>query len=107
VLKALALGIDGVFVGESESKSSPYAGIGPALSRNIEQTRAILREHGIEPERVRAKEFVTIMLGGFVAQLNELTAFAEAAGPIPEEKRKALEETVANGLPRAEAQVTQ
>ncbi len=107
ILKALALGIDGVFVGESESKSSPYAGIGPALSRNIEQTRAVLREHGIEPERVRAKEFVTIMLGGFVAQLNELTAFAENAGPVSEKKRKALDETLANGLPRAEAQVAQ
>ena len=74
---------------------------------NIEQTRAVLREHGIEPERVRAKEFVTIMLGGFVAQLNELTAFAKDAGPVPEDKRKALEETLANGLPRADAQVAQ
>ena len=56
----------------------------------MSKTRAILDAEGIDPERVRFTEFVTVMLGKFVGELNGLSGFAERLGPISRDKREAL-----------------
>jgi heterodisulfide reductase subunit A len=90
MLQALELGADGIFIGESEEKSSPYPHSVAVMKDNVAAVRAALAEQGIEPDRVRCFEFVTVMLGAFVAQMNGLAQFARGAGPIPAEKREAL-----------------
>jgi coenzyme F420-reducing hydrogenase delta subunit len=90
MLQAFELGADGIFIGESEEKSSPYPHSVAVMKDNVAAVRAALAEQGIEPDRVRCFEFVTVMLGAFVAQMNGLAQFARGAGPIPAEKREAL-----------------
>jgi heterodisulfide reductase subunit A len=86
MLKAFELGADGIFIGESEERSSPYPHSVAAIKENVSSVRAALKERNIEPERVRYCEFVTVMLGAFVNQMNDLSDFARRAGPIAREE---------------------
>ena len=90
MLRAFELGVDGILIGESESKSSPYAGSVEAIGRNVSTVRGVLESEGIDPGRVRFTEFVTVMLGKFVGELNGLSEFAERLGPIPHDQRETL-----------------
>jgi len=96
MLEAFELGADGIFIGESEEKSSPYPHSVSAIKENVSLVREVLKERNIEPERVRYFEFVTVMLGAFVNQMNALAEFARTSGPIPDEDRKVLVEHLAN-----------
>jgi heterodisulfide reductase subunit A len=98
MLKAFELGVDGILIGESEEKSSPFAGSARAIRENVAKTRAILEAAGVDPERVRFLEFVTVMLGKFVGELNGLSEYAKRLGPIPEDKRQLLGEGVDSKL---------
>jgi heterodisulfide reductase subunit A len=90
MLQALELGADGIFIGESEEKSSPYPHSVTAMKENVATVRNVLRDRGIDPDRVRYSEFVTVMLVPFVNQMNGLSEFARRSGPIPGEDREAL-----------------
>jgi heterodisulfide reductase subunit A len=90
MLQAFGLGADGVFIGESEEKSSPFAHSVGVIKDNVAAVRAALRDVGLEQERVRFSEFVTVMLGAFVNQMNSLSSLARKSGPIAEGDRKAL-----------------
>ena len=90
MLQAFELGADGIFIGESEEKSSPYPHSVAVMKDNVAAVRAVLEARGIEPDRVRCFEFVTVMLGAFVAQMNNLSQFARASGPIENKQREAL-----------------
>jgi heterodisulfide reductase subunit A len=90
MLRAFELGVDGILIGESEEKSSPFPGSAKAIRENVAATRAILEGAGVEPDRIRFLEFVTVMLGKFVGELNGLSEYAGRLGPIPEEKRRLL-----------------
>ncbi len=90
MLQAFELGADGVFIGESEEKSSPFAHSVAAIKQNVAAVRAILEERNIDPDRVRFSEFVTVMLTAFVNQMNSLVEFVRAAGPIPDGEREML-----------------
>jgi len=90
MIRAFAAGADGLFFGESEEKSSPYPHGISVLNDNIDQVKKILQEKEIETERIRLVQFVTVMLGGFVNNINELAAYIRKAGPIPAEKKKKL-----------------
>jgi heterodisulfide reductase subunit A len=94
MLKAFELGTDGLFIGECEQKTSPYPNSVEVIQENVSIVKDILKQKGIEPERVRNAEFVTVMLGKFVNQLNDLSTLAKEAGPIPYKKRKALGEVI-------------
>lgn len=82
MMKAFEMGADGIFIGESEEKSSPYRHSVAAIKENVAAVRAALKERNIEPERVRYFEFVTVMLGAFVKQMNDFSEFARRSGPI-------------------------
>ena len=90
MLHALKFGADGIFIGDCEERSSPFPHSGRVMKENVEKVKAILQQENIEPERVRSRQFVTVMLGGFVNSINELADFAQAAGSIPQEKREKL-----------------
>lgn len=90
MLRAFELGAGGILIGDSEEKSSPYAGATQAIKDNISRTRAILEGEGVEPDRIRFTEFVTVMLGKFVGEVNGLSEYAGRLGPIDPEKREAL-----------------
>ena len=92
MLQALELGADGIFIGESEERSSPYPHSVTAMKENVAMVRDILKERNIDPERVRYSEFVTVMLGPFVSQMNSLSDFARRSGPVPDGDRESLAE---------------
>jgi heterodisulfide reductase subunit A len=90
MLQAFELGADGIFIGESEEKSSPFPHSVATMKENIATVREALSERNIDPDRVRYFEFVTVMLGAFVTQMNSLSDFARRSGPIAYEERRAL-----------------
>ena len=90
MLQAFELGADGVFIGESEQKSSPYPHSVTVMKESVSLVRDVLMERNIDPERVRCSEFVTVMLVPFVNQMNSLSEFARRSGPIADEDREAL-----------------
>jgi coenzyme F420-reducing hydrogenase delta subunit/Na+-translocating ferredoxin:NAD+ oxidoreductase RNF subunit RnfB len=90
MLQAFGLGADGIFIGESEEKSSPFAHSVRVIKDNVAAVRAVLRDRGLEQERVRFSEFVTVMLGAFVNQMNSLSSLARRSGPIAQEDRREL-----------------
>jgi heterodisulfide reductase subunit A len=94
MLQAFAAGADGILLGESEEKSSPYPDGISVIKSNISKVNSILREENISEGRIRFVQFVTVMLGGFVNNVNNLADFIKKADPIPDEKRKALEKRV-------------
>jgi coenzyme F420-reducing hydrogenase delta subunit len=90
MLQAFELGADGIFIGESEQKSSPYPHSVTVMKENVSLVRDVLMERNIDPDRVRCSEFVTVMLVPFVDQMNSLSDFARRSGPIADEDRKEL-----------------
>ena len=98
MLRAFAMGADGILIGKCEDRSSPYPHAGEATSRNMERARAVLEEEGVDPDRIRFATFVTVMIGGFVNTVNGLADHARSLGPIPEQKRKALVENLGDRL---------
>jgi heterodisulfide reductase subunit A len=92
MLKAFGLGADGIFLGESEQKSSPYPHSVSAIKENVSLVREVLGQHDVDPDRVRYAEYVTVMLGAFVNHMNGLADFARACGPISDQDRGVLME---------------
>ena len=90
ILRAFALGADGVMIGECEDKSSPYPHSGEVTKRNVRKAKAILEEEGVDPARVVFVQFVTVMSGGFVNNVNSLADLARSRGAIPASSREAL-----------------
>jgi heterodisulfide reductase subunit A len=90
MLQAFELGADGIFIGESEEKSSPYPHSVSVIKENVAKVQEALKALGIDPERIRYAEFVTVMLGAFVSQMNSLSDLARRSGPIADEARRAL-----------------
>ena len=94
MLQAFAEGADGIFIGECEEKSSPYPHSVSTIKSNISKVTHILKEEGIDEKRLRFVQFVTVMLGGFVNNINSLSDFTIKSGPIPAQKRKRLGENI-------------
>ncbi|MBN2564251.1 MAG: 4Fe-4S binding protein [Candidatus Eisenbacteria bacterium] len=98
MLQAFSLGAGGILIADSEEKSTPYAGSTGAIRQRVADTKRFLEEEGIEPERLRSVEFVTVMLAGFAGQVNEMCALARFLGPISEDKRDSLGKRVDGGV---------
>jgi coenzyme F420-reducing hydrogenase delta subunit len=99
MLRALALGAGGVLVVDSEEKSTPYAGSTAAMRAQVAKAKRALEEEGVEPERVRSVEFVTVMLAKFAGQVNEMCALVRSLGPVSKEKRDSLNSRVGGAVP--------
>lgn len=90
ILNSFLLGADGIFIGECEEKSSPYPHSGQVIRENVATIGKILDEEGINPERLKFQQFVTVMLKGFIDNVNGLVNLAKDLGPIPQEKREKI-----------------
>ncbi|MBC8525543.1 MAG: FAD-dependent oxidoreductase [Candidatus Cloacimonetes bacterium] len=90
MLEALKAGADGILLGESEEKSSPFPDAISTINSNISKVKQILRKNEIEEERIRFVQFVTVMLGGFVNNMNGLGDYLKKVRPISDKKRKKL-----------------
>jgi heterodisulfide reductase subunit A2 len=90
ILQSFQAGADGILFGESEKKSSPFPHVIDAINENVSTVKYILNQNGLEQDRIRFTEFVTVMLTGFINNVNSLADFIKKKGPIHEEKRKAL-----------------
>ena len=94
MLRAFAAGAGGILVAESEEKSSPYVGSAATMRKNVAAAKEALKQHGVEPERVRSIEFVTVMLAKFAGEVNGLASLVRDLGPIPEDTRESLGKSV-------------
>jgi len=90
MLQAFELGADGILLGESEAKSNPYPHSVQAIESNVSKVKDILEKQKIDSDRVRFVQFVTVMLSGFVNNINSLADYARKLGPIPDERLKSL-----------------
>jgi len=90
MLEAFKAGADGILLGESEEKSSPFPNAVQAVKQNVAQVHQVLEKTGIEQERLRFVQFVTVMLGGFVKNMNGLEDYIRKNGEISAAKRNAL-----------------
>jgi len=90
ILQAFLLGADGILLGESEEKSSPYPHSVAAIKSNISKVSDILEKEKIDSGRIRLVEFITVMLEGFVNNINGLSRFVRKLGPISAEELKRL-----------------
>ncbi len=86
MLQAFALGADGILLCESEAKSNPYPHSVSTIKSNLAKVKGILENEKIHRDRVRLVEFVTVMLGGFVKNINELSNFVRKLGPLSAEE---------------------
>jgi len=94
MLQAFSLGADGILLGESEEKSSPYPNSIATIKSNISKVKDILEKEKINGNRVRFVQFVTVMLSGFVNNINSLSDFVRKLGPIPSEGLKRLDKDI-------------
>lgn len=94
MLEAFRLGADGLFVADCEPKTSPFPHSLAATSGNVSEVRAVLRQSGIEEDRVRFREFSTAMIHEFVGEMTDLSRFVDEAGPISETIRAKLSQHV-------------
>jgi len=94
MLQAFSLGADGILFGESEQKSNPYSHSVATIQENISKVQEILKEYGINQDRIRLVQFVTVMLTGFVNNINSLSDFVRNLGPVPDEKKENLGKTI-------------
>jgi len=94
ILQAFSLGTDAILISESEEKSSPFPHSVKVIGDNVAKVKDILTQIGVDKERVQFIQFVTVMLGGFVNNINNLADFARKLGPIPIQKRTELVENV-------------
>jgi len=90
ILQAFLIGADGILLGESEEKSSPYPHSVAAIKSNISKVSDILEKEKIDSGRIRLVEFITVMLEGFVNNINGLSRFVRKLGPISAEELKRL-----------------
>ena len=94
MLQAFSLGADGILFGESEQKSNPYSHSVATIQENVSKVQEILEEYGVEKDRVRLVQFVTVMLTGFVDNINALSDFVRNLGPVPEDVKEKLGKTI-------------
>ncbi len=94
ILKAFSMGADAVFLGDCEAKSTPFPGSIEATEENVGLVKGLLREVGINPERLRFFQFVTVMLTKFVSLMNEMENIASTGADITEEQRDRIEANI-------------
>ncbi len=90
ILETFALGADGVFIGDCETKSTPYPGSIPFTGNNVAVVKEILASAGINPERLMFFQFATVMLPAFVRLMNTISE--TAAEVLTSAQRKMLSE---------------
>ncbi len=80
ILQSFVLGADGVFIGDCEAKSTPYPGSIEFTERNVKKAGSILKEAGVNPERLVFFQFATVMIPKFVMLMNKIDRTAAEDG---------------------------
>jgi coenzyme F420-reducing hydrogenase delta subunit len=94
MLESIALGADGIYVGDCDAKTTSFAHSLGVVKESVAVVRSILAEAGVEPERVRFGAFSTAMLDEFVNEADSIAGFVEKAGPIADSVRDALRSSI-------------
>jgi heterodisulfide reductase subunit A len=90
IIRAFALGADGVFLGDCEAKSTSYPGSIEYSQETVKKVKSILKGEGINPERLMFFQFATVMIPKFVMLMNRIAGTASGSEDIPEELRNSL-----------------
>ncbi len=98
ILKSFYYGADAILIADPEEKSSPYKTSLKEMMKNYQKALQILKETGIEENRLLAMNFVTVMLVKFVTTVNNLDKMLDKIGNIPQEKREKLVESLKEKL---------
>ncbi len=87
---AFKLGADAIFIGECEKTASPYPHSIAEIKKNVETVKERLKVQDIDTERVQFIPFVTVMVGGFVNNMNKIVDIAQNSSAITQDKREKL-----------------
>ena len=98
MLQNFALGADGIYIGDCEETTTPFAHSLKAVEENVAKVCSVLEAEGLEPERLRFSAFSTAMLDEFVAEANSIADFVEKAGPISASIRDGLRSNITGRL---------
>ena len=96
ILQSFALGADGVFIGDCEANSTPYSGSIEFTQKNIKSSKALLKEAGINPERLMFFPFATVMIPKFVQLMNLIDKTASGDDVITDNQRDKINTTMNN-----------
>lgn len=83
VLQALENGADGVMVAGCLPGDCHYLEGNANAKRRVEYIKTLIKEIGLEPERVRMFNLSSAMAGGFVEDVTEMTDKIASLGPNP------------------------
>ena len=97
MLQAFVLGADGILLCESEEKSNPYPQSVQMISSRLSKVKEICDKVNINKDRIVFVQFVTVMLSGFVDNINGLSDHVRRLGPIHADKLKRLNKVIDNG----------
>ena len=90
MLQAFVFGADGIILCESEKNSNPYPHSVPTIMSQVSKAKDILGHVDIDPDRIHFVQFVTVMLAGFVSNINRMSGIARKLGPVPAEPLRRL-----------------
>jgi heterodisulfide reductase subunit A len=103
LLEAFANGADGIFIGECDSRASPFPGSNEAIRENVKIVQQILKDEGVDPERLKSAELLTSLLTDFFKYVASLVKFVKREVPqIPPEVRERIRERAQNIWTRAQ-----
>lgn len=91
ILYTFAKGADGIFFGECDHKASPFTGASEAIQRNIHMAHQVMRQLGVNENRIYFAELLASLLTDYYKAITNLLKYAKKeASPITEDIRQAL-----------------
>lgn len=99
MLYAFKLGVDGIFIGECDSRASPFTGSVESIKENVMKVKKILEDEGISGERIRFSELLASLLTDFYKNVTDLVkVIRKDLEPITYEQREKLWDIAQNEL---------
>jgi len=91
MLYAFKTGADGIFIGECDSRASPFTGSVEKIRENVTKVKKLLEQEGISGERVRFSELLASLLTDFYKNVTEIVKLIKKdLEPIPDDTREKL-----------------
>jgi len=91
ILETFKLGADAVYIGTCEAGGDPFSPKCPeAVENSVKKVREILKNAGIEEERVMFDTYVVVATQKFISAVNKLLKIASDGGKIPKDKLEVI-----------------
>jgi F420-non-reducing hydrogenase iron-sulfur subunit len=82
LLHAFESGIDGVFIGSDGLECALLADCGQRTALILEQAHDLMKEKGVEPQRLKMAALCSVCADPFVAYMREFSEMLKELGPV-------------------------